>query len=45
MDAIHLAGIGSEQDGYEVKPHLPMSTFQLRFPQVGLAQQDGLIRG
>jgi hypothetical protein len=45
MDAIHLAGITPDQAGYEIKPHLPMSTFELRFPQVGLAQQEGLIRG
>jgi hypothetical protein len=45
MDAIHLAGVTPNQAGYEITPHLPMSTFELRFPQIGLAQQEGLIRG
>jgi hypothetical protein len=45
MDAIHLAGITPDQAGYEIAPHLPMSTFELRFPHVGVAQQEGLIRG
>ena len=45
MDAIRLAGVTPVEDGYDVTPHLPMSTFSLRLPQVGVAAQPGLLRG
>jgi len=45
MDAVDLAGVTPDEGGYEIKPHLPMSTFDIRFPQVGVAQQEGTIRG
>ncbi len=45
MDALDLAGIKPVEDGYEITPELPMSTFSLRFPQVGVASQPRLLRG
>jgi hypothetical protein len=45
MDAIRLAGVTPVQDGYEVTPHLPMSTFSLRLPQVGVASAPHVLRG
>ena len=40
-----LAASSPTQAGYEITPRLPMSTFEPRFPQIGVAQQQGLIRG
>jgi hypothetical protein len=45
FDLLKLAGLEATRDGYDVVPHLPMSTFDIRLPQVGIAQQSGLIRG
>ncbi len=45
FDTIKLAGINPVEDGYEITPELPMSTFSLRFPQVGVASQPRLLRG
>jgi hypothetical protein len=45
FDLVKLAGVEATRDGYEVVPHLPMSTFDIRLPDLGVAQQDGLIRG
>ena len=44
-DALHLAGITPTGPGYQVIPHLPMDTFNVRFPLTGVAQQPGLLRG
>lgn len=45
MDAIDLAGITPTESGYEITPHLPMTNFSLRFPEVGVARTARLIRG
>lgn len=45
MDAIDLAGVTPTQSGYRITPHLPMTDFSLRFPQVGVARADRLLRG
>jgi hypothetical protein len=45
FDLLALAGVEATGAGYEVVPHLPMATFDIRLPQVGVAQQSGLIRG
>ena len=45
FDLVKLAGVEATQNGYEVTPHLPMSTFDIRFPDLGVAQHEGLIRG
>ncbi|HEY2398510.1 MAG TPA: hypothetical protein VGH78_05905 [Solirubrobacteraceae bacterium] len=45
FDLLAVAGLQATGDGYEIVPHLPMSTFDIRLPQVGIAQQSGLIRG
>jgi hypothetical protein len=45
MDAVRLAGVTPVEDGYDVTPHLPMRTFSVRLPYVGVAQRPGLVRG
>lgn len=45
FDLLKLVGVEATGDGYQVVPHLPMSSFDVRLPQVGVAQQSGLIRG
>jgi hypothetical protein len=45
MDAIRLAGITPVGDGYDITPHLPMTTFSLRLPQVGVARTSSELRG
>jgi hypothetical protein len=45
FDLLQLAGIEATGSGYRVVPHLPVTTFNIRFPSIGLAQQPGLIRG
>jgi len=45
MDAINLAGVTPDQAGYEIDPHLPMTSFSVRFPLVGVSRAPGLIRG
>ena len=45
MGAINLAGITPTETGYRVEPQFPFADFSLRFPEVGLASQAGLIRG
>ncbi|MGI8609279.1 MAG: GH36-type glycosyl hydrolase domain-containing protein [Candidatus Dormibacteria bacterium] len=45
FDTIHLAGVTPTGAGMQVVPHLPMDTFEVRFPLVGVAQQPGLLRG
>jgi hypothetical protein len=45
FDLLKLAGVEATQAGYEVVPHLPTSTFDIRLPDVGVAEQPGLIRG
>jgi len=45
MGAINLAGITPTETGYRIDPQFPFTDFSLRFPDVGLARQSGLIRG
>jgi hypothetical protein len=45
FDLLKLAGVDATGGGYRIVPHLPMSTFDVRLPDVGIAQQPGLIRG
>ncbi|MFL5822183.1 MAG: GH36-type glycosyl hydrolase domain-containing protein [Solirubrobacteraceae bacterium] len=45
MNAIHLAGLTPVRDGYDVIPHLPMRSFSLRLPDMGVAQGDRVLRG
>jgi hypothetical protein len=45
FDLLQLAGVQATAAGYRIVPHLPMQTFNIRFPQVGVAQQPGTIRG
>jgi hypothetical protein len=45
FDLLKLAGVEATQAGYEVVPHLPMRTFDVRLANVGVAEQPNLIRG
>jgi hypothetical protein len=45
MDALRLAGLTPTRDGYDIAPHLPMTTFSLRLPRAGIAAAPGLLRG
>jgi hypothetical protein len=45
FDLVKLAGLEATQSGYQITPHLPTSTFDIHFPELGIAQQQGLIRG
>jgi hypothetical protein len=45
FDLLKLAGVEATQAGYEVVPHLPTSTFDVRLPNIGVAEQPNLIRG
>jgi hypothetical protein len=42
---LKLAGIDPVADGYRVVPHLPMKTFNVRLPQVGVASRPRVLRG
>jgi hypothetical protein len=44
-DAIMLAGVTPTQHGYTIEPHLPMTRFSLRLPDVGVARDLGSLRG
>jgi hypothetical protein len=44
-DTIELAGIHSEQNGFQIVPEFPMTNFSVRFQGAGVARQHGLIRG
>jgi hypothetical protein len=45
FDALQLAGITPTSAGYDITPHLPMTAFSLRFPQIGVAYGRSLARG
>jgi hypothetical protein len=45
FDLLKLAGVEATQAGYQVVPRLPTSTFDIRLPDVGVAEQPNLIRG
>jgi hypothetical protein len=45
FDLLKLAGVEATGDGYRVVPRLPQQSFSIRLPDVGVAQQPGLIRG
>ena len=45
FDLLKLAGLDTTATGYRIEPHLPMTTFSVRLPDVGIAQRPGLIRG
>ena len=45
FDAIKLAGITPTASGYDITPHLPMATFSLRLPDVGVAYRRSVARG
>ncbi len=44
-DLIELAGISSTQTGFRVVPHLPMTTFSVRFQDAGVASSPRMLRG
>ncbi|MFL5822180.1 MAG: GH36-type glycosyl hydrolase domain-containing protein [Solirubrobacteraceae bacterium] len=45
FDLLKLAGLNTTKAGYRIVPRLPMRKFNIRFPDIGLAQQVGLTRG
>ena len=45
FDLLKLAGVEATQAGYQVVPHLPTSTFDIRLPDVGVAEEANLLRG
>jgi hypothetical protein len=42
---LKLAGVDPVADGYRVIPHLPMTTFNVRLPQIGVASRPHELRG
>jgi hypothetical protein len=45
FDLSKLAGVDATSGGYRIVPRLPMTTFDIRLPDVGVAQQPGATRG
>jgi hypothetical protein len=45
FDSIRLAGINPTASGFQIKPELPLSSFSLRLPGIGVAYQRNLARG
>jgi hypothetical protein len=45
FDLLKLVGVESTGAGYRVVPRLPQQTFNVRMPDVGVAQRPGVIRG
>lgn len=45
FDAIELAGVTPTASGYDIAPHIPMTTFSLRLPDVGVAYRRAQARG
>jgi hypothetical protein len=45
FDLLKLAGLDTTSAGYRIVPHLPVRSFNIRFPDVGIAQEPDLIRG
>ena len=45
FDAIRLAGIEPTRRGYRIDPHLPVASFELRLPRVGVARDRHRLRG
>jgi Glycosyl hydrolase 36 superfamily, catalytic domain len=44
-DTIELAGISSTERGFRIVPHLPMSTFSVRFQDAGVSSRPGVLEG
>lgn len=42
---LKLAGLEPTAAGYDIRPHLPLERWSLRFPRTGLAQDPGQLRG
>jgi hypothetical protein len=45
FDALKLAGLDPVEDGYRIEPHLPMNSFSLRLPDVGIEYGRARARG
>lgn len=45
FDLLKLTGLDATAAGYRIVPHLPVGTFNVRFPEVGVAQEPAMIRG
>jgi hypothetical protein len=44
-DLLELAGVSSTASGFRIVPHLPMTTFSVRFQGAGVASAPHLLRG
>ncbi|MHB1925590.1 MAG: hypothetical protein ACYCSJ_12955, partial [Acidimicrobiales bacterium] len=44
-DLLMMAGLVPTGAGYRVVPHIPGGVFDVRFPEVGVAEQTGMLRG
>ena len=42
---LKLAGLEPTAAGYDIRPQLPLTKWNIRFPRAGLAQAPGLLRG
>ena len=45
FDVIRLAGVEPTRGGYRIDPHLPVSSFEMRLPRVGVASGRDRLRG
>ena len=45
FDALKLAGLNPVEDGYRIEPHLPLRSFSLRLPDVGIEYGRARARG
>ncbi len=45
MDALTLAGVTPTKLGYEISPHLPLASFSVRFPTIGVAKGKRALDG
>jgi len=44
-DVLQLAGISPTQNGFRIRPQLPMTRFSVRFQGAGVASAPGVLRG
>ena len=45
MDALTLAGVTPTKLGYQISPHLPLASFSVRFPTIGVATAHRALDG
>jgi hypothetical protein len=45
MNALALAGVTPTQGGYQISPHVPLSTLSVRFPTIGVTREGSSLSG